>query len=186
MAKMLLALLLLVTAPLTQAADAEFPGIETLMTTDELQSAGIDSLSASQIEALNAWIERYTNGTSAAAVTAPVTTSAAAVVPATPATAAAVNPAPVTAVPLTAAPEDNFRQASEKIDFVSRIAGKFEGWSGRTRFTLENGQVWEQRRGNRWKISLDSPEVRIRQNFMRAFEMEVLSEGRSIGVRRIR
>ncbi len=78
----------------------------------------------------------------------------------------------------------------EVIDLVkqgmtSRIVGEFNGWSGKTRFFLENGQVFEQRRPGRWKITLDSPEVLLRQNFMGAYELEVVSEGRSIGVRRI-
>jgi hypothetical protein len=37
---------------------------------------------------------------------------------------------------------------------TSRIVGEFSGWSGKTRFVLENGQVFEQRRPGRWKITL--------------------------------
>jgi hypothetical protein len=85
-----------------------------------------------------------------------------------------------------ASPDDGFRQAPEKVTINSRIAGEFNGWTGRTRFQLDNGQIWEQRRGRRWKITLDNPEVRITQNFMGAYEMEVVSESRSIGVRRLR
>ena len=122
-------------------------------------------MSPRQIDALTVWIERYASGQ----IAAPTTSS--------PARAPSSAPA---------APEDYFRKAPEKIDFVSRINGNFDGWSGSTRFTLENGQVWEQRRGNRWKVSLVNTEVHIKKNFMGAFEMEVLSEGRSIGVRRIK
>lgn len=68
---------------------------------------------------------------------------------------------------------------------TSRIVGEFNGWSGKTRFVLENGQVFEQRRRGRWKITLDNPEVHISENFMGAFELEVVSEGKSIGVRRV-
>ena len=68
---------------------------------------------------------------------------------------------------------------------TSRIVGEFSGWSGKTRFVLENGQVFEQRRRGRWKTTLDNPEVHIRQNLMGAYEMEVVSEGKSIGVRRL-
>ncbi len=72
-----------------------------------------------------------------------------------------------------------------KQGMTSKIVGEFTGWSGKTRFFLENGQVFEQRRPGRWKISLDNPEVLVRQNFMGAHELEIVSEGRSIGVRRI-
>ena len=72
-----------------------------------------------------------------------------------------------------------------KQGMTSRIVGEFNGWSGKTRFVLENGQVFEQRRRGRWKITLMNPEVHISQNFMGAYEMEVVSQGRSIGVRRL-
>ncbi len=72
-----------------------------------------------------------------------------------------------------------------KQGMTSRIVGQFDGWSGKTRFVLENGQVFEQRRPGRWKTSLQNPEVRVTQNFMGAYELEIVSEGRSIGVRRL-
>tara|TARA_R110002073_G_scaffold207987_3_gene368241 strand:- start:303 stop:770 length:468 start_codon:yes stop_codon:yes gene_type:complete len=73
----------------------------------------------------------------------------------------------------------------ERQGMTSRIVGQFDGWSGKTRFVLENGQVFEQRRPGRWKVTLDNPEVHVSQNFMGAYELEVVSAGRSIGVRRI-
>ncbi|PCI80604.1 MAG: hypothetical protein COB20_02950 [SAR86 cluster bacterium] len=72
-----------------------------------------------------------------------------------------------------------------KQGMTSRIVGEFSGWTGKTRFVLENGQIFEQRRPGRWKITLDNPEVHIRQNLMGSYEMEVVSEERSIGVRRL-
>jgi hypothetical protein len=72
------------------------------------------------------------------------------------------------------------------VDSESGIEGKFSSWDDRTQFNLENGQVWVQRRSSRWKTQLQNPEVRIYQNFLGAFEMEVIEEGRSIGVRRVR
>lgn len=170
------------------AAEAKFPGVESLMNVEEQRAAGLDELTPRQIEALNAWIERYAAGQ----ITAPsiAVPSIAAPSISAPSTVTAVNPttnSPAQAPSVApAAPVDTFKKAPDKIDFISRINGNFEGWSGRTRFTLENGQVWEQRRGGRWKVSLVNPEVHIKQNFMGAFEMEVLSEGRSIGVRRIK
>lgn len=164
-------LILVLCTQLALAAEERFPGIETLMTTAELREAGIETLSPKQLEVLNDWIERYTSGV----ITPPIAAPRAATTPSAPVSTTDTSP-----------PTDNFGKAPDKIDFVSHIVGDFEGWSGNTRFTLENGQVWEQRRGGRWKISLDNPEVHIRENFMGAFEMEVLSEGRSIGVRRVR
>lgn len=178
MFKTLIALLVVIGSINAFAADEKFPGLESLMTIEEQRAAGIDELSPRQIDALNSWIEHYATGQIATPAIAPPPTVTA-VNPATSSPAQAPSAAPT-------APVDDFRKAPEKVDFVSRIAGNFEGWAGRTRFTLENGQVWEQRRGNRWKVSLVNPEVHIKQNFMGTFEMEVLSEGRSIGVRRIK
>ena len=72
-----------------------------------------------------------------------------------------------------------------KQGMTSKIVGDFNGWSGKTRFVLENGQIFEQRRPGRWKITLNNPEVLITQNLMGAYDMEVVSEGKSIGVRRL-
>jgi hypothetical protein len=41
---------------------AAFPGIETLMSEAEFSAAGLDRLSAEELEALNAWLLRYTAG----------------------------------------------------------------------------------------------------------------------------
>ncbi|MCG8413152.1 MAG: hypothetical protein MI746_02935 [Pseudomonadales bacterium] len=151
------------------AADNQ-PNIETLMTAEELRATGVGELSETQIEALNAWLERYRDDEVTAAIAeVPVDTDS-------------------TASSNTAQqqPLDVYPPPRERIIIDTRIDGEFNGWTGRTRFVMQNGQVWEQRRGRRWKISLDSPEVRLSQNFLGAWEMEVISEGRSIGVRRIR
>lgn len=168
-------LILSLLSPVAFAAEAQPPAIESLMTTEELRATGLDTLTPRQIEALNEWLQRYRAGTiSAVAPTAPTPRPAAA----TPAPAAVTAPREA---------DDNFgRPPPPEADITSRIVGEFSGWSGRTRFTLENGQVWEQRRGGRWKTTLSNPEVRINKNFFGAYDLEVISAGRSIGVRRIR
>ena len=46
------------------AADAkkDFPGIEQLMTAEEFARIGLDKLTTEQVQALNAWLVRYTAG----------------------------------------------------------------------------------------------------------------------------
>jgi len=144
----LLAALLLV--PTLTSAQERFPGIEQLMTEQELEASGVNDLSRREIEALNTWLIRYT-----------------------------ANEAPT----LQAENEEVIEVVQQGM--TSRIVGEFNGWSGKTRFVLENGQVFEQRRRGRWKITLNNPEVHISQNFMGAFELEVVSAGKSIGVRRV-
>ncbi|MDA0927177.1 MAG: hypothetical protein O2861_03750 [Proteobacteria bacterium] len=150
----------------------DIPDIEELMTAEELRATGVDGLSNAEKRALNAWLQRFRDGEISAAIEeavaeAPVSTDTGARV-------------------IRTEPEDVYPPPRESQEILSRIAGEFNGWEGRTRFTLENGQVWEQRRSSRWKVSLQSPEVRLYQNFLGAWEMEVVAEDRAIGVRRIR
>jgi hypothetical protein len=67
----------------------------------------------------------------------------------------------------------------------SRIAGPFEGWSGRTLFRLENGQLWQQRMSGSWRHRAESPEVEIRKNLLGMWEMRMVEGGRQVGVTRI-
>lgn len=153
-------------------AAEDLPDIEELMTAEELRATGVDDLSNSEIRALNAWLQRFRDGEINAAIEE------------------AVAEAPVATATesreVRTEPADVYPPPRERQEISTRIAGEFNGWEGKTRFALENGQVWEQRRGRRWKITLQSPEVRLYQNFLGAWEMEVVSEERSIGVRRIR
>lgn len=68
----------------------------------------------------------------------------------------------------------------------SRIDGPFKGWKdNRTRFKLENGEIWEQRQSSTYRTNLDSPEVIIRKRRF-GYSMEVPAIGRSVLVKRIR
>ncbi len=71
-------------------------------------------------------------------------------------------------------------------DLNSRIDGLFRGWTGKTKFKLANGQVWQQRYSNKWTTKIENPEVRISRNALGFYDMEVLAKGRKIGVRRIK
>lgn len=150
----------------------DIPDIEELMTPDELRATGVNDLSNAEKRALNEWLQRFRDGEINAAIEE------------------AVAEAPVSTDTenrvIRTEPEDVYPPPRESQEINSRIAGEFSGWEGRTRFTLENGQVWEQRRSSRWKVSLQSPEVRLYQNFLGAWEMEIVDEDRTIGVRRIR
>ncbi len=115
---------LLLTAallPVTTMARADTPDFDVLkaMSVADFRASGLDKLSDDQLKSLDAWFTAYQKqhpcGDSAPAE-------------------AAVAPA---AVPVaSAAPVDD--------SISSYISGDFRGWSGSTRFTLDNGQVWEQ------------------------------------------
>jgi len=165
---------LLMWLPFAATLAQQNVAIDELMTAAELESTGVGTLSASERAALSAWLVKFQQGNTGLGETE---TSQATAVPAT---------APAQSDVTATEAEDDWRRKSEKIDYVTRIVGDFSGWDGDTQFTLENGQVWAQRRRSRWKINLENPQVRIYQNFLGAFEMEVIEAGRSIGVRRIR
>lgn len=67
----------------------------------------------------------------------------------------------------------------------TRIAGFFEGWGPRTRFTLANGQVWEVEDGSSAALALQDPKVRVRRGFAGAFYLELEGTNRSPRVRRL-
>ncbi len=73
--------------------------------------------------------------------------------------------------------------AAESVD--SRIAGRFEGWGPKTRFTLANGQVWEVEDGSSAALWLDGPAVRVRRGFAGAYYLEIEGSNRSPRVRRL-
>lgn len=68
----------------------------------------------------------------------------------------------------------------------SRIDGQFNGWNGKTRFRLQNGQVWETRYDRRYRYSSMNPEVEITKNMLGFHSLKVVETGRSIGVKRIK
>lgn len=67
----------------------------------------------------------------------------------------------------------------------SFIKGEFSGWSGKTVFALDNGQVWQQRVGGRYRYRADSPAVTINKERF-GYYLQVNSTGRKVGVKRIR
>jgi hypothetical protein len=68
----------------------------------------------------------------------------------------------------------------------SRIAGHFEGWSGKTVFILENGQHWKQTESGNFDVSLDSPEVTIKKGLFGVFYLRVSGYGSTVKVKRIK
>jgi hypothetical protein len=135
------------------AEDADdFPGIEKLMTRQEYEAAGLDKLSKQELEALDAWLVRYT------AEDAPAVAKSSEVV----------------------------KEKQRKFEpITTRIDGKFEGWSGKTEFRLQNGQVWRQRISGKYTYEAENPEVVITRNWAGYFWMKVLETGKSVPVARV-
>lgn len=77
-------------------------------------------------------------------------------------------------------------QKLQKVAVTRRIAGHFSGWTGKTVFRLDNGEIWQQRLESRYAISLENPEVEIKKNLFGFYEMKIVKTGRKTGVSRIK
>lgn len=172
------------------------------MTAEDRVATGVERLTSAELEALNRWLAQQL-GTSidVNSVKGPVSASdvltppeaetadsiadAQAVSPST--EQSAVIEAEVArrvAKELAAARADD--QAVEISEpFEARVLGGFNGWSGKTVFTLDNGQVWRQRHDTSYRYQGTDNRVRLEPNFFGFWEMTVVSTGRSVGVRRI-
>lgn len=140
---------------------AEFSTLEERMSRAEFTAAGLQNLSPEQLKALNDWLR--INGL---APGAPV---------------ARGRPGSDEAPEFY--PEEEDRQLIE-----SSIAGKLDGWLGKTSFKLENGQVWQQVDSSRTTgLGLDSPSVRIRPTMLGNWLMYIDGCGcKPLPVRRIK
>jgi hypothetical protein len=81
--------------------------------------------------------------------------------------------------------EEAAREAARDKPFEAEIVGPFSGWSGKTVFTLSNGQVWRQRSGSDYRHTAEGQTVAVKKNFVGYWTLTVLSSGRTVGVRRI-
>ncbi|RYZ71724.1 MAG: hypothetical protein EOP91_10130 [Lysobacteraceae bacterium] len=118
-----LAILAFAFAPLAWAQSAPLTSnVEQQMSADEFKAAGLDKLSAQELASLNAWLQRKVGQETAKAV--------------------------------EVAKEEGRQEVKEKnrgfFDFgsteaiESNIVGEFKGFANGRKYTLQNGQVWEQ------------------------------------------
>ena len=68
----------------------------------------------------------------------------------------------------------------------SRVVGKVNGLRHGMRFTLENGQVWQQTEKSNRNYRASSPEVEIHQGFMNSYRMRLEGINARIRVRRVK
>lgn len=164
-------------------AAAEFRGLEREMSPEDRVRTGVDRLSAEQRSALDAWLQQRFAAESLAPA-AVSTSSAMSAVPAAPASAPSTS-ATDTRAALSDASQIGFSHyTGAREEFSARIVGSFSGWTGRTLFRLDNGQVWQQNESGTYEISLESPTVRLRPKALGSWLL-VLQNNRGIRVRRV-
>ena len=105
-----------------------------------VQGAGLDKLSEAERETLYRWIRERVPQSAPAVAPAVPTSTATTVAPvvAAPAAAATV----VAAAPVAAPPQPGPLDWGPDVNIETRIVSKFDGWTGRTFFEMENGQIW--------------------------------------------
>jgi hypothetical protein len=121
-------------APLraAQPENPEFPGVEKAMTSADYEAAGLQKLDPAERAKLDEFIRNYV----------------------------ATSNQKVATEAVDKAVKEHKVSAPEVIQ--SRIVGPFTGYTGRTVFTLENGQRWAQsQHDNLYVPKIDSPPVLI-------------------------
>jgi hypothetical protein len=89
---------------------------------------------------------------------------------------------PVPAIALFGMEHQNDQQVKE---ISSRIVGNLDGWGPRSKFRLENGQVWQVSDDSSAVYNLKSPKVKISRALFGGFEMEIEGAKRAPRVKRL-
>lgn len=149
----------LLACALTHAA--EDAPLQERMSREEFGRAGLDKLTTQELDFLNAWLQNK--------VVEPMREE-------------------VEAVKSEKEERMGFHpRPGDRSVIESEIDGEFSGWSGgRTRFTLKNGQVWQQVDSGTVYYRVDSPAVRIEPKSLGSWKMYVEGLGRGVKVKRIK
>ncbi len=93
---------------------------------------------------------------------------------------------------VAAKPKDTFglqnKLANEEPEEIhSTIPGEFKGWSGKTVFKLENGQVWKQvDPGRKVVFKATNPKVTIKKAVFGSYRLKIEGLNSTLAVRRIK
>jgi hypothetical protein len=118
--------------PAAEPDNSAFPGMQKAMTPEQYEAAGLQKLEPAERAKLDEFIRNYV----------------------------AVSNEKVATTAVDKAIKE--KKVSEPEVIQSRIAGPFTGYTGRTVFTLENGQRWAQSQfDNAYFPKIDSPPVII-------------------------
>lgn len=159
---------------------AEFRGLEREMSPADRARTGVDQLNAEQRAALDAWLQqRFGSAPAASSAPASAATSAA------PAAAPASSAMDARAALSDASQIGFTHYTGKREEFSARIVGSFRGWSGRTLFRLDNGQVWQQSESGSYDLTLENPEVRLRPKAMGSWMLVLKHNNRGVRVRRV-
>jgi hypothetical protein len=172
-----LCLILVLGSFIVLSAASAHAALEDNMNEAEFRAAGLHKLTDAELATLNRWLDKSA---------APVANAPTPAAPTQPTTAKTPQP-PVKEVTEFGQEQLEVPVAAEVPSAITaRLKGEFRGWDGNTIFRLDNGQVWQQRVGGGYRsIKMMNPEVVVKKGRF-GYYLEILSSGRSVGVKRIR
>ncbi|WP_298580654.1 hypothetical protein [uncultured Luteimonas sp.] len=134
----------------------EAPPLQQAMSAEEFKAAGLDKLSADELARLNAWLDRRVEQQASAAV------------------AAAVEQAREEGRNEVVEKNRGFFHFGSEEPIEASIAGEFNGFGHGKRYTLDNGQVWEQTDSATLSgVRRTSPKVRIKPGVLGVWWMRI-------------
>ena len=171
------------------ASASESENIESAMSAEERVKSGVDTLTAEQRQFLNEWLKEHYDRRGESDVTR---------ITADDPSELSEQPAKLEATPEAIEAEVDRRVAAKLADkresentkqpesaFEARLTGDFTGWSGKTIFKLDNGQVWRQRSSANYRHRGSDRRVKFKKNWMGGWEMTVVSSGKTVLVRKV-
>jgi hypothetical protein len=200
--KLVLLVFALCLMTVSLAADKQAPEIQTLMAPEDFTASGLDKLTDAERAHLSDWVARYREGAvkgppvpgkqrkeaavAAAAAEAEGETEARPELDSTRVAADESAPAITDEYPGEyTTKKEKKKKDKVKFELRAKVIPQFRGWSGKTVFSLDNGQVWRQRTPGSMRYSGGDSNIIITQNWLGKFIMNHPDSGRSVGVRRI-
>jgi len=71
------------------------------------------------------------------------------------------------------------------LEIIAKVVPRIRGWSGKSIFRLDNGQIYQQRMAGNLRYDGNDSTVIISTNMMGKYKMKHQGTGRTIGVKRI-
>jgi hypothetical protein len=185
---LLLAIALVAFASVAGAQSPDEATLKQKMTPEEFEAAGLDKLDAGELAVLQEWIRRQQLQAAGTAAAAPAPTAVAA--------GAALSAAEVERIREEGREQGRNEVKQESRGFFdfgseepikSTLVGEFRGFGKGKKYTLANGQVWEQIEPARLDgVRKTDPAVTIKPGILNVWFLRIDGYGTAAKVRRIK
>lgn len=159
-------------------ANPPFEALENAMTADEKAQAGLHKLTRNELDFLNRWLAQRTIMSK--------DKSKVSVVEENESQEAIEFEVQRRVADRLATAAELAESAARSRTYSASVIGDFSGWQGKTIFRLDNGEIWRQKGTSKYRYRGSSQAVRLTQNWAGGWEMEVVSTGKRVLVKKIR